>query len=88
VVLILAKLVGLGVTAFIFEVTRPKLMQMAWFRWLYDRVMVWLAWAHAITDPIKLRIKSLLYLFGPKRAGRTMRLLWRIRRRMRAPAVS
>src|SRR5262252_10957958 len=28
--LVFAKLAGLGVTAFIFEVTRPKLMQMAW----------------------------------------------------------
>src|SRR5262249_3270863 len=40
-VLALARLVGVGVTAFIFEVTRPKLLQLAWFRRLYDRVMIW-----------------------------------------------
>ena len=33
-----AKLVGIGVTAFVFEVTQPKLLQMAWFRWLYEHV--------------------------------------------------
>jgi hypothetical protein len=87
-VLILAKLVGLAVTAFVFEVTRPKLLAMAWFRWLYDRVITWLAWAHALADPVKERIRSVLRLFGPKNAGRTVRLLWRIRRRMRPSAAS
>ena len=41
-VLALAKMVSLGVTAFIFDLTRPKLLQLAWFRWLYERVMAWL----------------------------------------------
>ena len=36
--LALAKVVSIGVTAFIFDVTRPKLLQLAWFRWLYERV--------------------------------------------------
>ncbi|HEY4982436.1 MAG TPA: hypothetical protein VII24_11005, partial [Pseudolabrys sp.] len=31
-VLIVAKLLGVGVTAFVFDVTREKLLQMAWFR--------------------------------------------------------
>ena len=86
-VLIFAKLVGLGVTAFIFEVTKPKLIQMAWFRWLYERVLVWLAWAHHLVDPVKARIKAWLRLFGPQRAGRTLRLLSRIRRRSRRAAA-
>ena len=83
-VLALAKMVSLGVTAFIFDLTRPKLLQLLWFRWLYDRVMVWLAWAHALIDPIKRRIKRAFRVFAPKRAGRTLRLLMRIRRRMQA----
>ena len=45
-VLVFAKLVGLAVTAFVFEVTRPKLLQLRWFRWLYEHVLVWLDWAH------------------------------------------
>jgi hypothetical protein len=89
VVLALAKVLGLGVTAFIFDLTRPKLLQLAWFRTLYDRVMIWLAWAHELVDPIKRRIKRAFRIFAPRRAGRTLRLLMRVRRRMqaaRAPA--
>jgi hypothetical protein len=86
VVLALAKMMSLGVTAFIFEVTRPKLLQMAWFRWLYERVLLWLAWAHGLVDPVKRRLKIWLKLFSPKRAGRALRLFRRIRRRMYAQA--
>ena len=52
-VLVLAKLLGLGVTAFIFDVTKPKLLRMAWFRWLYELMLSWLERAHALIDPIK-----------------------------------
>ena len=83
-VLALAKIVSLGVTAFIFDLTRPKLLQLAWFRRLYERVMVWLVWAHELVDPIKRGIKITFRMFAPKRAGRTLRLLARIRRRMQA----
>ena len=38
-VIVFAKLMGVGVAAFIFDVTRPKLLQMAWFRWLYETVL-------------------------------------------------
>ena len=31
VIIIFAKFLGVGVTAFIFDVTRPKLLEMAWF---------------------------------------------------------
>jgi hypothetical protein len=81
VVLVLSKLVGVAVTAFVFEVTRPKLLQMAWFRWLYEHVLLWLEWAHGLVDPIKQRIRRMMRLFGPGQARRTLRLLWRIRRR-------
>lgn len=80
-----AKLVGLGVAAFIFEVTKPQLLKMAWFRWLYERVLIWLAWAHGLTDPIKKRLRRLIRLFAPRRSGRTLRLLWRFRRRHMKP---
>ena len=87
-VLVLAKLLGLGVTAFIFDVTRPKLLQMAWFRWLYELALNWLAKAHALVDPIKLRIKRAVrryvWLLSPGRSGRFFRRLARIRRRVHA----
>src|ERR1041384_1235758 len=88
VVLVLAKLIGVGVTAFIFDVTRPKLLQMAWFRWLYELMLVWLAKAHALIDPIKAAIKRrmrrIMWLIKPGRSGRFFRRLARIRRRAQA----
>jgi hypothetical protein len=83
-VLALAKVASLGVTAFIFDLTRPKLLQLAWFRRLYERVMTWLDWAHALIDPIKRRLKTWFRIWSPRRAGRTLRLLVRICRRMQA----
>jgi hypothetical protein len=72
VILVFAKFLGLGVAAFIFDVTRPKLLQMAWFQKLYDLVMAIRAKAHAIVDPIKLRIKEAM---GADRGGWSARLL-------------
>jgi hypothetical protein len=43
-----------------------------------------LAWAHELIDPIKRRLKTFFRMWGPRRAGRTLRLLARIRRRMQA----
>jgi hypothetical protein len=81
-VLALAKLVSVGVTAFIFDLTRDKLLQLTWFRRLYGWVISALAKAHALIDPVKRRVKLWLRMFSPGRASRTLRLLSRIRRRM------
>jgi hypothetical protein len=80
-VLLLAKLLGLGVTAFIFDVTRAKLLQMAWFKQLYDWVMWLRDWAHEITEPVRERMRQLAWLLHPQRASRFMRRLLRLRRR-------
>lgn len=99
--LALAKVVSMGVTAFIFDVTRPKLLQLPWFRWLYGRVLVWLEWAHGLIDPIKEQIRAavrrqfvplrrrmrrFVWLMQPGRAGRFLTRLARIRRRMQRRA--
>src|ERR1044072_4359460 len=87
-VLALAKVVSMGVTAFIFELTRPKLLQLPWFRWFYEHMLVWLAKAHALIDPIKHQVKrrmrKLFWLMKPGRSGRFFRRIARIRRRMQA----
>jgi hypothetical protein len=85
-VLGLAKVFSLGVMAFLFDLTRPKLLQLPWFRWLYDHMLVWRDWAHELVDPIKQRMRRMFRLFGPRRASRTLKLLSRIRRRMRTAA--
>ena len=83
-VLALAKVVSVGVTAFIFGLTRDKLLQLAWFAKLYEGVIWLLAQAHALTDPIKRRARLWLRMLAPDRASRTLRLVGRIRRRMQA----
>jgi len=80
-VLILAKLIGLGVTAFVFDATRDKLLQMAWFARMYDRIMRLRGWARAITDPVRERTRQLTWLLQPARAGRFLRRLMALRRR-------
>ena len=99
VVLGLAKVVSMGVTAFIFDITRPKLLELWWFRWFYQHMLVWLARAHALIDPIKAqlrdwiarqvapvrrRLRRLFWLMRPGRPGRFFRRLAWIRRRMHA----
>jgi hypothetical protein len=87
-VLALAKVVSLGVTAFVFDLTRPKLLQIDWFRRFYEWVMRGIAWAHALVDPIKRRLKIWFRMFSPRRASRTLKLLRRIRHRMQARAAA
>jgi hypothetical protein len=78
--ILFAKFVGVGVTAFVFDVTRDKLLQMAWFGRMYD----WFMWArdraHEITEPVRERARQLAWLLKPQRAGRFLRRLMRLRR--------
>jgi hypothetical protein len=80
-VLVVAKLLGLGLTAFVFDATRGKLLQMAWFRRMFDWFMWARDWAHAQTEPIRARIRQIGWLLKPERAGRFFRRLMRLRRR-------
>jgi hypothetical protein len=79
-VIVFVKLVGLGVTAFIFDVTREKLLQMEWFNRLYE----WMLWArdraHEVTEPVRGRVRQLMWLMKPQRAGRFLRHFLRLRR--------
>ncbi|MGB8043789.1 MAG: hypothetical protein WCF66_12585, partial [Pseudolabrys sp.] len=86
VALVFAKLVGLGVTAFVFDVTRGKLLQIAWFRRMYDWFIWARDWARTQTEPIRARIRKIFWLFMPERVGRTFRRLIRLRRSYNRPA--
>jgi hypothetical protein len=79
--LILSKLVFLGTTAFVFDVTRDKLLQLDWFRGLYHYVLWLRQSAHALIDPIMRRIRRRMRILAPRRTPRAFRLLMRIRRR-------
>jgi hypothetical protein len=81
--ILFAKFLGVGVTAFVFDVTRPKLLEMAWFERLYDFVMALRAKARALVDPVKARIVDLLRADGEGWSSRTLRLIQRFRRSVR-----
>src|ERR1700712_1909594 len=81
-ILVFAKFLGLGVAAFIFDVTRPKLLQMAWFEKLYDWVMGLRAKAHAIVKPIKSRIKEAMRADRRGWPSRLLRMIQHFRKRV------
>jgi hypothetical protein len=83
VTILFAKLLGVGVTAFVFDVTRDKLLQMDWFEKLYEFVMGLRAKAAALVDPIKLQITKALRGDGTGWSSRTLRLVQRFRKSVR-----
>jgi hypothetical protein len=78
--ILFAKLVGVGVTAFVFDVTRPKLLEMGWFETIYDFIMALRAKCKAMVDPIKARIVEILSGDGDGWSVRTLRLIQRFRK--------
>jgi hypothetical protein len=78
--IVAAKFIGLGVTAFVFDVTRGKLLQMGWFEWLYRFVLSLRAKAAELVDPIKLRLQEMLRGTGDSWSARCLRLIMRFRR--------
>jgi len=83
--LLVAKLAGLGTTAFVFDACREKLLQLVWFRLLYESLLALRDWAHTMVDPLIRKIRRLIWLSRPHRAGRFLRRLARIRRQMHRP---
>jgi len=78
--ILFAKLLGVGVTAFIFDVTRDKLLKMPWFEALYQFVMSLRARAAALVDPVKRRILEMLRGDGDGWSSRMLRLIARFRK--------
>jgi len=78
--IIFAKLLGVGVTAFVFDVTRPKLLEMGWFERLYEFVLTLRAKAKALVDPVKRRIVEILRGDGDRWSSRMLRLIQRFRK--------
>ena len=82
--ILFAKFLGVGVTAFVFDVTRPKLLEMPWFERLYQFILGLRAKAAVLVDPIKARIVELLRGNGEGWSSRTLRLIQRFRRSVHA----
>ena len=81
--IIFAKFLGVGVAAFVFDVTKDKLLEMRWFETLYEFVIALRAKANALVDPIKQRIMQLLRGNGEGWSSRMLRLIQRFRKSVR-----
>ena len=75
-----AKFAGLGITAFIFDVTREKLLEMRWFAKMYDGILWIRAKATELVAPMKQRIREMLAGNGEGWSARTLRLIQRFRK--------
>jgi hypothetical protein len=78
--IIFAKFLGVGVAAFIFDVTRDKLLEMNWFETIYEFIMELREKATALVEPIKSRIIDALRGDGSGWSARTLRLIQRFRK--------
>jgi len=81
--ILFAKFAGVGITAFIFDVTREKLLEMRWFEALYEFILTIRAKATALVEPVKARIRDVLRGEGDNWSARTLRLIQRFRRSVR-----
>lgn len=80
IVIVVGKFVGVGVTAFIFDVTRTKLLEMGWFNKIYQSIMMLRARAAALVEPVKRRIRDMLRGDGEGWSARMLRLIQRFRK--------
>ncbi|MGP9814171.1 hypothetical protein ACTZWT_21890 [Rhodopseudomonas sp. NSM] len=84
---VLAQFVGLGLIAFIFDVTKPKLMQMAWFVRAYQFVLTVKAKAREIVAPVMAAIRARFRALigdGDGPVQRLLRKAMQVRNRIRA----
>lgn len=83
--IVFQKILGVGIIAFVFDVTRDKLLRMDWFRRLYELVLDLRARATALVAPFKIAIK---HWVARIRGRASLGFVKRLRRRMQAPRSS
>jgi hypothetical protein len=85
ILIVLQKVLGVGLIAFVFDVTRDKLLRMDWFRRLYEIVLDLRARATALVAPFKIAIKQWV---ARLRGRASLGFVQRLRRRMQASRSS
>jgi hypothetical protein len=88
------KFVGVGLIAFLFDLTRDKLLTIGWFARFYHWVVHWRDVAHAFVEPYKTAVRARVLALRARAAaflrareaqggGRLMEALLRVRARIR-----
>ena len=85
-VFLAAKIIGLGVIAFLFEACKPKLMQFKIIAWTYNQCILAKEWAKLEIEPMLMRIRViksnlrvLLAKLLPNRTGLFEKIMRRVR---------
>jgi hypothetical protein len=85
--LAVAKLFGLALSAFAFDICRDKLLQLPTFRKVYERVLALRQWAKDLLDPllepVRQQIRDRLGWIRGRGTGRRFRFIVRLRSKMR-----
>jgi hypothetical protein len=79
--IVASKFIGVGVVAFIFDVTRGKLLQMNWFRRLYEFILDIRRRAGELVAPMIARMKATLAQFRTGSSSRWFKVMQRMRSR-------
>jgi hypothetical protein len=79
--IVAGKFIGVGIVAFIFDVTKPKLLQMPWFVRLYRWVLDIRRRAGEIVAPTMARIKAMVARIRGGSSSRLMRTVHHLRSR-------
>ena len=86
-VLAFAKLFGLALSAFAFDICRDKLLQLSAFRRVYERVVAARQWAKDLLDPmiapVRQQLRERLGRIERRATGRRFRFIVRLRSKMR-----
>jgi hypothetical protein len=85
ILLVFQKVLGVGIIAFVFDVTRDKLLRIDWFRRLYEIVLDLRHRATALVAPFKIAVK---HWVARVRGRASLGFIQRLRRRMQAPRSS
>jgi len=85
VLIVLQKILGVGIIAFVFDLTRDKLLRMDWFRRLYEIVLDLRHRATALVAPFKDAIRQWV---ARLRGRASLGFVQRLRRRMQASRPS
>ncbi|GGF88266.1 hypothetical protein GCM10007301_55180 [Azorhizobium oxalatiphilum] len=78
---LVAKLVGVGLMAFLFEACREQLRSIRWFSRLIDWVIAANHWAHSLVEPYKQELKAAFAAWTKGKGNGFWRRVMDIRRR-------
>ncbi|GGC51144.1 hypothetical protein [Chelatococcus reniformis] len=86
IIFAVAQILALGLSVFLFDLVKPKLLSIAWFARLYAWVIRLKDWAHAQVEPVKRQLAAMVRALRLD-SGRFARRWSLLRKRARAASV-